>query len=133
LARGDDLVADEIGFARRRRADMHGLVGQLHMRRVGVGVGIDGDGAHAHAAAPCDDAAGDFAAIGDEDLSKHEPWLSLPKILSFERGAPHHIRNTPNFVSSTGALSAGGEASASTRRVSAGRMMPSSQSRAVAW
>ena len=43
-----------------------------------------------------------------------------------------YIRNTPNFVSSTGALSAADKASASTRRVSLGRMMPSSHSRAVA-
>jgi len=43
-----------------------------------------------------------------------------------------HILNTPNFVSGTGALSAALNASASTRRVSAGAMMPSSHSRAVA-
>jgi len=45
---------------------------------------------------------------------------------------PPYIRNTPNFVSGTGALSAAEKASARTRRVSPGRMMPSSQSRAVA-
>ena len=43
-----------------------------------------------------------------------------------------HIRNTPNRVSSTGAFSAAENASASTRRVSPGRMMPSSHSLAVA-
>ena len=43
-----------------------------------------------------------------------------------------HIRNTPNFVSGIGALSVAEKHSASTRRVSAGAMMPSSQSRAVA-
>ena len=43
-----------------------------------------------------------------------------------------HILNTPNFVLSTGALSAAEKAKAKTRRVSLGAMMPSSHSRAVA-
>ena len=43
-----------------------------------------------------------------------------------------HILNTPNFVSGIGALSAAEKHKASTRRVSAGVMMPSSHSRAVA-
>jgi hypothetical protein len=43
-----------------------------------------------------------------------------------------HILNTPNFVSGIGALSAAEKHNANTRRVSAGVMMPSSQSRAVA-
>ena len=43
-----------------------------------------------------------------------------------------HMRKTPNFVSGMGALSAADRPSASTRRVSAGSMMPSSHRRAVA-
>ena len=43
-----------------------------------------------------------------------------------------HILNTPNLVSGIGAFSAAEKHSASTRRVSAGVMMPSSHSRAVA-
>jgi len=43
-----------------------------------------------------------------------------------------HILNTPNFVSGIGALSVAANDSASTRRVSAGVIIPSSQSRAVA-
>jgi hypothetical protein len=43
-----------------------------------------------------------------------------------------YIRNTPNRVSSIGALSAAESARPSTRRVSCGVMMPSSHSRAVA-
>jgi hypothetical protein len=42
-----------------------------------------------------------------------------------------HIRNTPKRVSFGGALRAAESASASTMRVSAGSMMPSSHSRAV--
>src|ERR1700719_3187604 len=43
-----------------------------------------------------------------------------------------HIRNTPNRVSEIGAFSAAEKHNASTRRVSAGVMMPSSHNRAVA-
>ena len=69
--RRDDLVAAQIAFADRRGADMHRLVGHLDMQRLGVGVGIDGDGAHAQPARRADDAAGDLAAIGDQDLGEH--------------------------------------------------------------
>ena len=51
---------------------------------------------------------------------------------SWRAEAAAHILNTPNLVSGTGALSAAENASASTRRVSLGAMMPSSHSRAVA-
>ena len=56
----------------------------------------------------------------------------LPKKKMGQDVSAAHIRNTPNRVSGTGALSAAENASASTRRVSDGAMMPSSQSRAVA-
>jgi len=57
---------------------MHGLVGLAHMQGVAVGVGIDGDGGDAELFRRPDDAAGDLAAIGDEDLLEH---------FSFPRGA----------------------------------------------
>jgi hypothetical protein len=44
----------------------------------------------------------------------------------------NHILNTPNLVSSIGALAHTANASPKTSRVSDGKMMPSSQSRAVA-
>src|SRR5580765_1603773 len=44
-----------------------------------------------------------------------------------------HIRKMPNFVSRIGAFSAAEIPSASTRLVSSGSMIPSSQSRAVEW
>jgi hypothetical protein len=50
-----------------------------------------------------------------------------------ELSATHlHILKTPNLVSGIGALSAAEKHKARTRRVSAGVMMPSSHSRAVA-
>src|SRR6185312_5088955 len=44
---------------------------------------------------------------------------------------PHHIRKTPNVVSGMGALRDAEMPRASTRRVSRGSMMPSSQRRPV--
>ena len=52
-------------------ADSDGLVGHLDMQRVLVGVGIDGDRLDAHLARGLDDAAGDLAAIGDQDFLEH--------------------------------------------------------------
>ncbi len=71
LAGFDDLVGDQIGFGRGRRSDMHRFVGHPHEGRARVGVRIDGDGRDAHAARGLDDAAGDFATIGDQDFLKH--------------------------------------------------------------
>ena len=72
LAGVDDLVDDEIGFGRRGRADVDGLVGHFDVERVLVGVGIDRDGLDAHAPRGLDDAAGDLAAVGDQDFLEHK-------------------------------------------------------------
>jgi hypothetical protein len=61
----DDSVGDQIGLARRGRAEQHGLVGEADVAGVGIGLGIDGDGADAHAAGGLDDPTGDFAAVCD--------------------------------------------------------------------
>jgi hypothetical protein len=47
---------------------MYGLVGQSHVARFAVGIRIDGNRLDAHLAGGLDDAAGDFAAVGDQDL-----------------------------------------------------------------
>ena len=95
----------------------------LHVPRVAIGVGIDRNGLDAHLARRLDDAAGDLAAVGDQDLGEHQGGLG--------HGAGH-MRNTPKRVSRAGALRLADKARASTRRVSAGSMMPSSHSRALA-
>jgi hypothetical protein len=41
-----------------------------------VGLGIDGDRLDAELAARVDDAEGDLAAVGDQDLLKHGRWLT---------------------------------------------------------
>src|SRR5205085_288604 len=67
----DDLVHHEVGLARGRRSDVHRLVGELDMARVLVGIGVDGHRLDAHLPGGLDDAAGDFAAVGNEDLVEH--------------------------------------------------------------
>src|SRR3546814_15696736 len=116
LRGGDDLGTDQIVCAVRRRPDMHRLFGLPDMQRFCVGVRIDRDGAYGHFARGADDAAGDFAAIGDEKGLEHR----------------HHILNTPNPRSLTGAFSVVVKTSPSTSRVCTGSMMPSSHNRAVA-
>ena len=72
FGRGHDLRAVEIGLGGLRRADADGLVGHVHMERVAVGLGIDGDGGDAEPSRRLDDAAGDFAPVGDQKLGEHE-------------------------------------------------------------
>ena len=71
LARLDDLVGTQVRLARRRRADAHRFVGHLDVARIAVGLGVDRHGLDAHAARGPDHAAGDLAAVGDEDLGEH--------------------------------------------------------------
>ena len=73
LAGRDDLVDREIGLRRRGRADGDRLVGHLDVQRVLVGLGIDGDGLDPHSTRGLDDPAGDFAAVGDQNLLEHLP------------------------------------------------------------
>ena len=117
LCGGDNLLTHQIALTRRRRPNMHRLVGFPHMQRLGIGIRIDRNGANAHRAGSTDDPAGDFATVGDEEGLDHLT----------------HIRNTPKRgVSSTGAFSAAAKANPSTSRVCAGSIIPSSHRRDVA-
>ena len=68
---GDDLVAAQIALGRGAGADRHRLVGHPSEGRAAVRLGDDGDGRHPEPARGADDADGDLAAIGDEDLLEH--------------------------------------------------------------
>jgi len=68
---GEDGVEGEIALRGGGFADEDGFVGIEDVERVFVGGGIDGDGAYAHALEGAFDAAGDGAAICDEDFLKH--------------------------------------------------------------
>ena len=88
--RRDDPVGHQVALARRRPADMDGLVGHRDVARVAVGVGIDGDRLDAEPPRRLDDPAGDLAAIGDQDLGEHQarpPRLALVEegLHAFER------------------------------------------------
>ena len=81
LAGGKDLVGNEIGVRGRRRADMDGLVGHLHVQGVLVRLGMDGDRLDAHRPAGLDDPAGDLAAIGNQDLVEHGRSIPFFKVI----------------------------------------------------
>ncbi|MGY4487948.1 hypothetical protein ACVWWR_007139 [Bradyrhizobium sp. LM3.2] len=71
LPRGLDQPLDiEIAVAGTCGPEQHGLVGERDMHRAPVGLGIDRDRAEAHRARGADDAAGDLAAVGDQERAK---------------------------------------------------------------
>jgi hypothetical protein len=71
LAGVEDLVDDEVAVCGRGRPNQHGLVGHFDVQRVPIGFGIDGDGFNTQAPRSLDDAAGDLAAIGDQNSLEH--------------------------------------------------------------
>ena len=113
----DDTGDVQVAVARRRgrRSDRRDRR-RTRATRSASASEIDRDRFDAEAPCGAGDAAGDFAAVGDQQGAEH-------------RG---HIRNTPKRVSSRGLFSAADSARPSTRRLSAGSMMPSSHSRALA-
>src|SRR5712691_11958869 len=70
-------------------------------------------------------------ADGAARLAHHPAGTLALEAADIDEGVAAHIRKMPNVVSGIGAFSAAEIPSASTRRVSSGSMMPSSQSRAV--
>ena len=64
------LVDAEIAFARWRRADGVGFLGQSQVQRGPIRVAINRHGSNAHFPAGTDDTHGDFAAIGDKNFSE---------------------------------------------------------------
>jgi hypothetical protein len=71
LAGSDDLVGHQVALAAGRRTDEHRFVGQFDMARIAVGFGVHGHGGDAHLLGGLDDAAGDLAPIGNQDLLEH--------------------------------------------------------------
>ena len=62
----DDAGGVEVALGGGRRADVHGLVGEAHVRGIGVGVGVHGDRVDAEASQRADHPHRDLAAVGDE-------------------------------------------------------------------
>ena len=71
LAGGNDFVGQQVTLAAGCRANVHGLVGQRHMARFLVCVRIHGYRFDPHFAGSSDDAAGNFAAVGNQNFGKH--------------------------------------------------------------
>src|ERR1017187_6988379 len=67
----EDAVDAEVAFGGEAGADVGGLVGHAYVQGSAVGVGEDGDATDTHFAQRADDADGDLAAIGDQDLAEH--------------------------------------------------------------
>ncbi len=67
----DDTRYIQVTFHGWRRPYTYGFVGHFHMQAVTVGLRVHGDGGDTHLACRPDDAAGDFAAIGNEYLLEH--------------------------------------------------------------
>ena len=70
-ATSNDAVDDEIAFRRGRRPDRVRLVALPHMQRIGVRLRINRDGAKPEPRGGARDAAGDLAAVGDQDGAEH--------------------------------------------------------------
>ncbi|MDQ1105945.1 hypothetical protein QE405_003229 [Nocardioides zeae] len=64
-------VGPQVGLGGRAPREAYGAVRLRHERQVRVGVGVHGDGLDAEAAARGHDAAGDLAAVGDQNGSDH--------------------------------------------------------------
>jgi hypothetical protein len=72
LGRADDRGHVQVAVGGRRRPDADGLVGEAHVLGVGVGLGMHGDGLHTQLATGAEDAQGDLAPVGDQDLVEHD-------------------------------------------------------------
>ena len=82
---GDDLCNVEIALRRRRRPDCDRRIGHLDMQRIAVRIGIDRNCRYTHAPRGLDNAAGDLAAIGNQDPLEHATMnpASLPRRRNF--------------------------------------------------
>ncbi len=71
LAGGNDFFGLQVAVAAWRGADVDGFIGKLDMARILVGVGIHRHRLDAHFAGGKNDAAGNFAPVGDQNFGKH--------------------------------------------------------------
>ena len=71
----EDDVAAQITFLRARAADVHGFIAGGDMRGLRVGVGVHRDGADAQSPRGARDAAGDLAAVRDQQLGEHGSYF----------------------------------------------------------
>src|SRR5215470_643906 len=68
LGSADDGGNVEIALRGRRWSNARGFVGETNVERIAIDVAVHGDRLDAHLLAGPDDATGNLAAIGDQDL-----------------------------------------------------------------
>ena len=107
VARGlDDRCGVEVGLPGGRRPDGARFVGEPHVQRSAIGLRVHGDRVHAEPAAGPDHAAGDLAAIGDQEppdlhSSRIQPGLrrSRNAVSPSRASAPARTRAIQRVVS----------------------------------
>ena len=67
----EDPLGVEVALGGGLPAEREGLVGQAHVQRLPVELGVHRHRGDAHLLAGADDADGDLAPVGDEDLGEH--------------------------------------------------------------
>ena len=72
---GDDFVHAKVALADWWRTQQNGVIGLAHMQRVGISFRINGDCADPELLESSRNAAGDDAAIRDEDFGKHHSQI----------------------------------------------------------
>ena len=83
-----DALPLQITVLRGVAADVHRFITGLHMGRLCVGIRVHGHGAHTQATGTGGHAAGDFAAVGDEDFVKHHVSSAWPLLPASPRWRP---------------------------------------------
>ena len=73
----DDLVHEQIRLRRGRRPDVDRFIRHFDVQRVAVGIGIDGNRFDPHLARGFDNAAGNLATVGDQNLFEHRARRSF--------------------------------------------------------
>ncbi len=68
---GQQLVDLQVGIGSSAFAEAVGFVGQPYVQAVGVAFGVNGNGANTEGAQGADDAGGDGATVGDQNLVEH--------------------------------------------------------------
>ncbi len=91
--RGADHVGDvQIALAASRRTDTDGFIGEPDVKRVAVRFRVNGDGANTQLLAGSQYSQRNFAAICDQDFSKHcviaEPKMTLERSGDTRSGRP---------------------------------------------